>query len=72
MRGFQIGTEGDAVLDLKCDVSAEVIPESLPHSREIVDLLYSKFPKFLSGADSRQHEDVRRPDGSGTQNDSFR
>ena len=38
VRRIEVDGEGDFVLDLERDMSAQVVPESLPHTGEILDL----------------------------------
>ena len=39
--------DGDPIFDLEGNVGAEMVPQVLPHARQLVDLGYSELLKLL-------------------------
>ena len=59
--------EGDAFFDFEGNLGAEVVPEVLSYSGEMMNRGYPKWLKLVLGADSREHEQVGRFDRPGAQ-----
>jgi hypothetical protein len=60
-------SEGCSVFNLESNLGAEVVPQVLSYSGELMNHGYPKLLKLVPGPDSRQHEQVGRFDGAGAQ-----
>src|SRR5712691_13359079 len=67
MNRIGIRMEGDAVFDLESHLGAEMIPEVLSYTRELMNDGYPKWLQLVFGADTREHEQLGRSDGPSAQ-----